>query len=96
VSETVSQSQTVKKLDNSQISFASLDNKIQTLVNAGNVHGLAIAIFNNNEPVYKKTFGYKRIDYQAAHYDKYKYLWRIVEQSGVCRFSVETGGRRCD
>jgi len=58
----VSQSQTVKKLDNSQISFASLDNKIQSLVNAGNVHGLAIAIFNNNEPVYKKTFGYKRID----------------------------------
>ena len=25
----------------------------------GNVHGLAISIFNNNEPVYKKTFGYK-------------------------------------
>jgi serine-type D-Ala-D-Ala carboxypeptidase/endopeptidase len=58
----VSQSQIVKKLDKSQISFASLDNKIQSLVNAGNVHGLAIAIFNNNEPVYKKTFGYKRID----------------------------------
>ena len=29
---------------------------------AGNVHGLAIAIFNKHEPVYKKTFGYKRFD----------------------------------
>ncbi|HZH95586.1 MAG TPA: serine hydrolase domain-containing protein, partial [Flavisolibacter sp.] len=25
-------------------------------------HGLAITIFNNNEPVYKKTFGYKNVD----------------------------------
>jgi hypothetical protein len=26
------------------------------------MHGLAISIFNNNQPVYKKTFGYKRFD----------------------------------
>jgi CubicO group peptidase (beta-lactamase class C family) len=26
---------------------------------AGQVHGLAVTVFNNNEPVYKKTFGYK-------------------------------------
>ena len=26
---------------------------------AAHVHGLAISIFNNNKPVYKKTFGYK-------------------------------------
>ncbi len=29
---------------------------------AANVQGLAVSIFNNNEPVYKKAFGYKRID----------------------------------
>jgi len=31
-------------------------------MNAANVHGLAITIFNNEKAVYKKTFGYKRID----------------------------------
>ena len=54
--------QTIVKLDKSEISFVALDNKIQSLMKAANVQGLAITIFNNNEPVYKKTFGYKRID----------------------------------
>jgi CubicO group peptidase (beta-lactamase class C family) len=54
--------QTITKLDKSKISFVSLDDNIQSLMKAGNVQGLAIAVFNNNEPVYKKTFGYKRID----------------------------------
>ena len=31
-------------------------------MNAANVQGLAITIFNKNKPVYKKTFGYKRLD----------------------------------
>src|SRR5688572_24380456 len=54
--------QTITKLDKSKISFASLVNKIQSLIKAANVQGFAISIFNNNEPVYKKTFGYKRLD----------------------------------
>jgi CubicO group peptidase (beta-lactamase class C family) len=58
----ITHSQYVKKLDNSKISFAELDNKIQALMKAANVQGMAITIFNKNEPVYKKTFGYKRID----------------------------------
>jgi len=58
----VTQGQSVKKLDNSKTSFVDLDNKIQALMKAANVQGLEIAIFNNNEPVYKKAFGYKRID----------------------------------
>jgi CubicO group peptidase (beta-lactamase class C family) len=29
---------------------------------AANVHGMAVTVFNKNEPVYKKTFGYKRAD----------------------------------
>lgn len=56
------QGQTIIKLDKSKISFASLDSKIQSLMTAANVQGLAISIFNNNQPVYKKTFGYKRLD----------------------------------
>lgn len=54
--------QLITKLDKSKISFVSLDDKIQTLMKAANVQGLAISVFNNNEPVYKKTFGYKSID----------------------------------
>lgn len=54
--------QSITKLDKSTISVASLDKKIQSLVKAANVQGLAVTVFNNNEPVYKKTFGYKRID----------------------------------
>ena len=54
--------QTITKLDKSKITFASLDRKIKSLMKDANVQGLAISIFNNNEPVYKKTFGYKRID----------------------------------
>jgi D-alanyl-D-alanine-carboxypeptidase/D-alanyl-D-alanine-endopeptidase len=58
----IAQGQAIKKLDNSKISFVALDNKIQSLMKAANVQGLAVTVFNNNEPVYKKTFGYKRID----------------------------------
>jgi serine-type D-Ala-D-Ala carboxypeptidase/endopeptidase len=58
----LTQCQTITKLDNSKISVIALDNKIQVLMKAANVQGLAVTIFNKNEPVYKKTFGYKRID----------------------------------
>ena len=58
----IAHGQNVKKLDNSKISFVDLDSKIKALMQAANVQGMAITIFNNNEPVYKKTFGYKRID----------------------------------
>jgi serine-type D-Ala-D-Ala carboxypeptidase/endopeptidase len=54
--------QNVTRLDKSKISFVSLDQKINALMNAANVHGLAVAIFNNNQPVYKKTFGYKNFE----------------------------------
>jgi CubicO group peptidase (beta-lactamase class C family) len=55
-------SQTISRLDNSKISSAELDKKIQQLMKDGNVQGLAISVFNKNKPVYKKVFGYKRFD----------------------------------
>src|SRR5689334_9855968 len=58
----ISECQTIVRLDHSKISAAALDDQIQALMKAANVQGLAIAIFNRGEPVYKKTFGYKRID----------------------------------
>lgn len=56
------QAQEIKRLNGSKISSVSLDDKINRLMMAANVHGLAVTVFNNNEPVYKKTFGYKRSD----------------------------------
>jgi len=58
----ISLSQTITRLDDSKISFAELDSKIQQLIKAGKVHGLAITVFNQNKPVYQKVFGYKRFD----------------------------------
>lgn len=54
--------QSLTKLDKSKISFVSLDEKIKALMNAANVQGLAISIFNSNQPVYKRTFGYKNLE----------------------------------
>jgi len=58
----ITDGQTITKLDKSKISFVELDNKIQSLMKAANVQGLAITVFNKKEPVYKRTFGYKNID----------------------------------
>jgi len=55
-------SQGITRLDNSHISFAEADKKIEALMASAKVTGMAITVFNNNEPVYKKTFGYKRAD----------------------------------
>jgi CubicO group peptidase (beta-lactamase class C family) len=55
----------VKRLDRTEVSFSALDRKINSLMEAGKVQGLAVCIFNNNKAVYKKTFGYNRIDTKA-------------------------------
>jgi D-alanyl-D-alanine-carboxypeptidase/D-alanyl-D-alanine-endopeptidase len=51
--------QTINRLDGSTIPTRSLDDKIRQLMKDAHVTGLAIAVFNNNKPVYKKIFGYK-------------------------------------
>lgn len=51
--------QNIIKLDKTEISEADLDAKIVALMKAANVQGIAVSVFNNQEPVYKKTFGYK-------------------------------------
>ena len=50
--------QSVDRIDGSKISVDSLDNKINYLMKQANVSGIAISIFNNNNPVYSKSFGY--------------------------------------
>jgi D-alanyl-D-alanine-carboxypeptidase/D-alanyl-D-alanine-endopeptidase len=54
--------QTITRLDHSTVTFKQIDETIQTLMKVASVQGMEIAIFNNNKPVYKKAFGYKRLD----------------------------------
>jgi len=49
----------IKRLDGTIISTDSLTLKIDQLTADAHVQGLAIAVFNENVPVYQKTFGYK-------------------------------------
>lgn len=53
--------QNIVRLDKSEITAIDLDHKIDKLMKAANVQGLAVTVFNNNKPVYKKAFGYKNL-----------------------------------
>ena len=50
-------SQPIKRLDESFIKQDSLEARIRFLLKEANVSGLAISIFNENKPIYSKTFG---------------------------------------
>jgi serine-type D-Ala-D-Ala carboxypeptidase/endopeptidase len=52
----------IKRLDHSEIISDSLSGFITALMRKANVHGLAVSIFNNNELVYQKLFGFKSRD----------------------------------
>jgi len=52
----------IKKIDDSTIGEAQLDEKIKLLINEANVTGLALTIFNDNEIAYQKAFGYSNIE----------------------------------
>ncbi|HEV2843436.1 MAG TPA: serine hydrolase domain-containing protein [Thermoanaerobaculia bacterium] len=54
--------QVIRRLDGSTIEAAALTARIEQLVAAADVHGLAVAVFNNRDIVYLKTFGVKRAD----------------------------------
>jgi len=50
--------QRIIRIDGSKISAGALDHDIPELMQKAQVPGMAIAIFNQNHAVYKKTFGY--------------------------------------
>lgn len=52
----------VKRLDGTQVTKTVLTARIEELARKGNVHGLAVSVFNAAEPVYSRTFGVKRTD----------------------------------
>lgn len=53
----VAEAQSIKRINGSTISGDSLTMRVQHLMQIANVSGVAISLFNNNEPVYSKTFG---------------------------------------
>jgi CubicO group peptidase (beta-lactamase class C family) len=48
----------ISRLDDTKISQEALTDKINHLMKAARVTGLAISVFNYNQPVYTRTFGY--------------------------------------
>ena len=48
---------TIYRIDGTSSSESVLNSRIQELADSAKVTGLAIAVFNNNEVVYKRSFG---------------------------------------
>ena len=53
----ISFGQTLKRVDGSKLSVDSLNTKIEYLMKVANVSGVAISIFNDNKPVFSRTYG---------------------------------------
>ncbi len=49
--------QNIKRIDGTKYSADSLNEKIEYLMKTANVSGIAISVFNDNQPIYSKTFG---------------------------------------
>ncbi|MCH7409284.1 beta-lactamase family protein [Belliella sp. DSM 111904] len=57
ISITFAFGQTISRIDGSIIPVDSLNTKIEDLMETANVSGIAISVFNNNQPVFSKTYG---------------------------------------
>jgi D-alanyl-D-alanine-carboxypeptidase/D-alanyl-D-alanine-endopeptidase len=53
--------QEIKRIDDSSIESNQLTRRIEKLAKDAKVAGLAVTIFNNNQPVYQKVFGSKNL-----------------------------------
>ena len=52
----------ISRIDNTKIEVSNLDTRIKTLMDSAEVTGMAIAIFNDNQIIYRKAFGYANAD----------------------------------
>ena len=70
LSATLTSAQTTKRIDGSKITVDSLNAKIEYLMKTANVSGVAISVFNDNKPIFNKTFGLanvqKNIPFQSS------------------------------
>jgi CubicO group peptidase (beta-lactamase class C family) len=53
------QDKSITRLDGSKITTAEIDETVKKLIDTANVHGLNLAILNNNEVAYIKAYGFK-------------------------------------
>ena len=53
--------QTIERIDGSILSIDSLNTKIEYLMKVANVSGVAFSVFNNNNPIFSKTFGFANV-----------------------------------
>lgn len=56
----------ITKLDGSTIAAGDLTNKVKALMDSAQVHGLSLAVFNNNQIAYQQSFGFKRADLRES------------------------------
>ena len=49
--------QTIKRIDGSKLNIDSLNSKIEYLMKTANVSGVAVSVFNDNKPIFSKTYG---------------------------------------
>lgn len=54
---TIALGQTIKRIDGSKITADSLNAKIEYLMKVANVSGVAVSVFNDNKPIFSKTYG---------------------------------------
>lgn len=50
--------QPIRRIDGSSINAASLDQQVKQMMEQAKVTGLCITVFNNNQPVFAKAYGY--------------------------------------
>lgn len=58
--------QTIKRIDGTKISVDSVLQKIDYLMKTANLSGVAVSIFNDNKPVFIKTFGLANVQKKEA------------------------------
>ena len=52
----------ILRIDNTEIEVSKLDTRIKSLMDSAEVTGLAISVFNDNQIIYRKAFGYAHVD----------------------------------
>lgn len=52
----------ISRIDDTKIEVSKLDTRIKTLIDSAKVTGVAISVFNDNQIIYRKAFGYANFD----------------------------------
>lgn len=63
---TITFGQTIQRIDGSKIAIDSLHKKIDYLMKAAKVSGMAISVFNDNKPLFSSTYGFANVQRNIA------------------------------